>query len=420
MTNGWSGVAGISPIWGYPWRVDYGTGNAVINPDGSISGSIWMGNVGWVTFSHGVSGSGVQINCPTDIWNNSTQPCYLTWSAWSQNAGWIVFWSGEIGTWSGAYFDPNTGNLAGYGWNRWIGWVPLWSGLSGSVIPGSGSISDPLNGVPINFVSRIAIVGNIAGSRVFSVQNNSIVNQDVWYSYNTVNHSNILNMLRKNIALMSRNISDTDLLSASSIYDFVIIKWADLRINEALLIPYITGKKRSIIVIWWDIILSWVDINSSAWANKNIALIALKDNSGSGWNIVIQENVKRIYAYMYAEWTVYSWEKPGTIILPYTDEWIWNIPKWQLYIRGLVASKNTIGWSQKKPSPVCPVLVSGCNPISSYSYDWDYFRTYDTGSVSQWSLPPERSTVPKLQNATMIIEYDNDILLDPPPGFREQ
>ncbi len=38
------------------------------------------------------------ITCPTNVWNDSTQPCPITGSAWSQNAGWIVFGKDEVGT----------------------------------------------------------------------------------------------------------------------------------------------------------------------------------------------------------------------------------------------------------------------------------------------------------------------------------
>lgn len=425
LQNWWSGIAWISPIGGYPWRVDFGTGGWEIYPDGTLSGSFWMWNVWWVSFSHGITASGTQINCPTSIWNDSTQLCPVSWSAWSQNAWWIVFWSGEIGTGSGAYFDPNTGNLAGYGWNESLGWIPLWSWLSGSTVPDGTTISDPLDGVPINFVSRIAIVGNIAGSRVFSVENNALVNQDVGYSYKTVNHPKILNMLRRNIALISRNISDAELVNVNSQHDFIILKNPlnpDFRINFSNFLPYITAGKRSIVVIGGDIIIDEVTVNAINWWDKNIALIALKDDLWNWGNIVIYDKVKRIYAYMYAEWSVYSWEKVDYLspIIPYSQPWVWHIPKWQLYIRWLVASKNTIWWSQQKPIPFCPVLVVGCTSLSSYAYDWDYFRTYNALDASQRSLPFERSTVPKLQNATMIIEYDSQILVDPPPWFREE
>lgn len=419
LLNGWSGDGWTSFSGGYPWRVDYTVWSGQIYPDGSLSWGFWMWNAGWVSFSHWVGWTTTtQINCPTSIWNDATQPCPVSGAAWSQNAGWIVFWGSDIGTGSGAYFDPNTGNLAGWWWNRWLGWIPLWSGLSGSVVPDASTPTDPINGVPINFVSKIAIVWNIAGSRIFSVENNATVNQDVWYSYTTVNHANILNLIKKSISIISRNISDADLASLTSPHNFLIYKSIPTYNMDFWWITPLT--KRSIIVIGWDILIDKAIINAENWTNKPIWLIALKDNNGSGWNVIITDKVKQIYAFIYAEWTVYSGEKPAATIVPYTDSWIWFIPKWQLYIRWLVASKNTIWGSQQKPTPICPVLVASCTTAQSYAYDWDYFRTYDTTDPTQSSLPPERIWVPKLQNATMIIEYDSTILTDPPPGFQEQ
>lgn len=422
LPSGWSGIAGISPIGWYPGAVDFDTGSSQIYPNGTLSGSFWMSNVWWVTFNHGHLGYEARINCPTTIWNDATLPCYVSWAAWSKNAGWIIFSYNDIGTGSGAYFDPNTGNLAGYWWSRDLWWVPFWSWLTGAIIPDASSIADPLDGVPINFVSRIAIVWNIAGSRVFSVQNNSVVNQDVGYSYKTINHAMILNMLRRNIALISRNIDDTTLASFASPHQFYIQKdgtdfYIPLGWNQLIL-----NGKRSVIVIGSDIVFDSDRINSDQWINKNIAFIALKDEAWNWGNIIITDQVRQIYGYLYAEWSVFSWEKPTSLspILPYTNSWIWNIPKGQLYIRGLVAAKNTIWWSQQKPNAICPVFVEPCTAPISYAYDWDYFRTYDAKDLSQGALPLERSTNSKLQNSTMIIEYDPDILVDPPPWFRDE
>jgi hypothetical protein len=125
----------------------------------------------------------------------------------------------------------------------------MWTSITGATLPTTSTIVDPLSGVAINFVSKIAIVGNIAGSRVFSVENNGVVNQDVGYSYKAINHANILNMLRKNIALMTRNVDDSDMDDPSDSPDFVVIKNTDFRIENSSLTPYITAGKRSIIVI---------------------------------------------------------------------------------------------------------------------------------------------------------------------------
>ena len=130
-----------------------------------------------------------------------------------------------------------------------IGWVPLWSGISGSTTPTAITPTDPLSGVPINFVSKIAIVGNIAGSRVFSVTNNSVANQDVGYSYKTINHANILNMIRRNIALMSRNIDEATLENVLSPHEFIIIAdGGDYRIDSGWNAGTINSKRAIIII----------------------------------------------------------------------------------------------------------------------------------------------------------------------------
>lgn len=58
----------------------------------------------------------------------------------------------------------------------------------------------------VNFIGKIAIIGNIAGTRIYNMSN-----QNVGYVYNTLNQANILNTIRKNIALVSRNISTANL-----------------------------------------------------------------------------------------------------------------------------------------------------------------------------------------------------------------
>ena len=177
-----------------------------------------------------------------------------------------------------------------------------------------------------------------------------------------------------------------------------------------------SGKK-SIIVIGGDIVMDQVDVNSEQWINRTIGLISLKDPvTGNGGNIVISDQVKRIYAYLYAEGSIFSGDKASSVapIIKYSNTGIWNIPQNQLYIRGLMASKNTIGGSQQTP-PICPALVIGCNQANVYSYDWDYFRTYNPLITSQSSLPTQRSSVAKIKDAVMIIEYDPAILTDPPP-----
>lgn len=421
--NWWTG--GIYDLWWNlvwkPWRVDFDSSSGIITSTGSFSGTFWIGNVGWTSFSHDIPGQEMVIQCPDDILNIATQLCYISGAAWSKNAGWIIFWSGALGSGSGAYYNPNTASISGWGWNRWLWWVPLWSGLSGSLAFSASPIA-PLASVSLHFVSKIAIVGNIAGTRVYSVSNSWITNQDVWYTYKTVNHASILNLIRKNIALMTRNISPAVIADETTAnpFDF-IVKNVDFSFDPSW---YLSSWKRTIIVRWWDVIMTGTGINADPVAlTKPIWIIALKDDTWSGWNIIISENVKRISAYMYAEWSIFSWEKSATgLIVKYTDWWPFNIPQWQLYIRGLAASKNTIGGAQQSlPTPVCPVLISVCDLVTAKWYDWDYFRIFDPSDSSQRAIPTIRnSEFPTvIQDSVMIIDYDEWILTDPPPGFRE-
>ena len=120
LQNGWSGDGGTSFTGGgYPGVVNFDVGGGMILSGGTLTGSFWLGNVGWVSFAHGILDTSVvgdglaipRINCPASIWTGTTQPCPMSGYAWSQNAGWIALAQSDIGVGSGVYFNPNTGNL---------------------------------------------------------------------------------------------------------------------------------------------------------------------------------------------------------------------------------------------------------------------------------------------------------------------
>ena len=59
----------------------------------------------------------------------------------------------------------------------------------------------------VNFIGKVAILGNIAGTRVFEVVNKetNYQNQNPGYRYTTVQHANIMNTVRGNVAQLVRN-----------------------------------------------------------------------------------------------------------------------------------------------------------------------------------------------------------------------
>ena len=222
-----------------------------------------------------------------------------------------------------------------------------------------------------------------------------------------------MNSVHKNVTLLSRNIDDTLLQNELSPFNFYVKKDDDIVFDFDRSWP---ANKRTLIVIGHDIILDQEDINPNPESFDSRALIALKDYYGSGWNIIITDKAKRVYAFIYAEGSVYSGEKSATWeIVPYVNSGSWNIPVNQLYINGMLISKNTVWWAQQTPS-VCPVVINDCTPTIAEVFDLDFFRTYDPTDASQKSVPATIVDT-RLNSSSMVIQYNQSILSDPPPGL---
>jgi hypothetical protein len=111
-------------------------------------------------------------------------------------------------------------------------------------------------GLGVNFIGKIAIIGNIAGTRIFELPN-----QNVGYVYTTTNHASIMNTINKNLSIMSRNIADSVLSDELSGLDFLVTKSSDYIFDFNKAWP---TNKRTIAVIGRDIILDQADINPGA------------------------------------------------------------------------------------------------------------------------------------------------------------
>jgi hypothetical protein len=377
----------------------------MINESGYLSGIFWLGNVWWGTFNHDDLTCRAQIVCPEDIARNPAQICPIYGCGWSKNAWWIVMSGSRIDTTrTGAYYNPQTAKIEGFGWSRALGWVPFYGNISSST--GTTQTGITVGGLNINFLGKIAIVGNVAGTRIFDLPT-----QSVGFIFASSSHASIINAIKKNIALISRNISDTALADDMSSFNFLIQKSADYSFPPGWVWPL---GKRSIIVIGHDIILDQPEVN--AFQSQPVALIALQDDDGNGGNIIITDRVKRIYSLLYAEGSIFSGEKTGTgYIDSYINSGVWNIPTNQLYLKWLLISKNTVGGAQQTP-PQCPVLIN-CTIEASQIYDLNFFRTYDPEMTSQRSLPSSLWNDPRFDRAAIVIDYDPNILADPPPGL---
>lgn len=399
--------------WGHPGRVlfDIGTSNswyyAGIDVDGKLSWYFWLWNVGWSTFSHGDTTLPVaRVMCPNNVFNDLSVTCPVDWFVWSQNSWWISLSGTWIGSSSGwVYYNPAESRLEGFAHSTALGWIPFYADTTTPIVSATQS-GVLFNGVGLNFIWKIAIIGNIAGTRIYN-----IANQQVWYIFSIMSQAEMLNIIRKNIALITRNANPSDLTDQySTKFDFLIHTGSDYDTSVGGW-TWPAGKK-SIIVMGNDVILGqtqiWLDTDS------NHAIIALKDSNWSWGNIIIKDLVGRIYSFLYAEWSIYSWEKVGSQIIPYVGSWVWNIPGNQLYIKWSMISKNTIGWSLQSP-PVCPVVIQNCSVADAQVYDFDYFRTYDSADITQKNVPYNDS---RFSNASVVIEFNQELNSKPPPGLQ--
>ncbi len=201
-------------LGGHPGKVtfDIGASNSgyasVIDTDGYLSGVFWLSKVGWARMNHDEgSVERARIVCSDEVFRDTSITCPATGFVWAQHAGWIALSGAFIDGGSGVYYNPSNGLLEGFGHSQALGYIPFYAYATSPVYSGTVDQSGiTLDGVGVNFIGKIAIIGNIAGTRIYNM-----TNQNVGYVYNTINQASILNTIRKNIALVSRNISSANL-----------------------------------------------------------------------------------------------------------------------------------------------------------------------------------------------------------------
>lgn len=400
---------------GHPGGVTFDIGtsysgySATIDTDGYLSGVFWTGMVGWVQLNHQVGGvERARIVCPDTVFRDTTIVCPASGFAWSQNGWWIALSGSFINGGSWVFYDPSQWMIQGFGHSSSLGYIPLYAYAWSPVDSGSTNQTGvTLDGVWVNFIGKIAVIGNIAGSRIYNM-----TNQNVGYVFSNISQAEILNTIRKNIAIVSRNVPLASLVSGVWV-NFIYQKWQAYDYDTSFGWIWPAGK-RSIVVEGRDIILNQNTIGDPS-VTQPRAIIALKDTNGNGGNVIITKNVNRIYSFIYAEGSVYSGEKPNTTdpITSYISSGAWNIPAQQIYIKWWLISKNTIGWALQNPS-VCPVVINNCTTILSQVYDLNYFRTYDYTDPNQISVPFNDVRFAK---SSMVIDFNSAVATDPPPGL---
>lgn len=378
-----------------------GTGNAgnvIFNQVAGLNGNklvwtFWVETVGTVTFD-----ASAEVHAPasgkvTDLWSVSGFA--------SSNAGPIDL--------SGVQYDPVTKTLIWFGTNNWIWKVPF--GIAGSI---ATSISGST--ISTGFEWRVKVLGNIGWTSSFDTFYNPGV------KFNASVMSSSLNKIRENVAILTRNITNTYTNSSFGTS-------APTRLGNKILFINNGGTNKtlrytdidsdfpsvsvdSIIVIGGDIIIDSDIINTTP---KPKGIIVLKNAAGLGGNIVITNNVKKIESSIFTEGTVYSGDDMANLYNDTTLK-VTTLGENQLYIKGSLISRNTIGWAIQDGAiagnGVCVYNQTSCTYEQAVKYDLNYFRL----------TPPTRTAATRSYNAdydnyAVIIERDSRISSNPPPGF---
>ena len=448
--NGWKTWFGVKPTWGNgSWA------QASFNENGDLSGSFWLKSSGWATFK---PEGKAKISCPNDILQktvkNETEVCNLTGYAWVHAAGWVAL--------QNVKYNPNSGNLEGFGWSRSLGWIPMFTGKKFlSAQKGTGFVvnldttwyatdADKNKTLNLNFIGKVVIIGNIAGTKVAETVKNkyNFINQNLGAKFTDIQHAPLLNQVRANVAQLVRNINKNNYIT-NPLNGFIYNEDKDYCIRtdhsswhteycssagpweQRVLLNQTDvdfSKIKTIIVKWHDIIIdgnfnaTTDNLSNHPTAENMKTIIALRWTDGSGGNIYITKNTDQIFGYLVAEGSVFSGEKTSTGAKElYINKWFATaaLPQNQLYVNGTIVSKNTIGGNiQDDSTAMCPVFIE-CNASIAKQYDFSYFRNYIYKEGNQGnSLPQYRQNViDTIKDATLIIDYNWNIISAPPPGL---
>lgn len=339
---------------------------------------------------------------------NPTRTCWqVEGTATSNNAGIIQL------SWvdTSLLFNPVSRKLEGYGFNEGIGRVPFWGWTScdGWIVDDDElrdiqNWTDPDNTIDdtlAGFVGRVKVIGNAGWTTVFD----TFYSQ--WVKFNSSLFNTTLQRIRKNVGLLTRNLSPAQ-EQWSLVGDKMFLIDQPTK-STSTISSTLLGDIRSLIVVGWDL---YIDQNFLSNQNNPKWIIVLKNDSGIGGNVYIDGSVQRIDATIFTEGTVYS----GTPTDLYNDSAleITSLPSSQLYILGSVISRNTIwGASRSATEALCPYNIV-CTYDTSLRYDLNYFRVFQASG----SLDPNRAYPDAtFDEYSLIIKSDLRVLSSPPPGF---
>lgn len=378
-----------------------------------LTGSFWSQTIGWIELH--------------DIEMNLTSAAQNMWSlsgnGWSQYAGWIDF--------STITYHLSNTSFSGYAWSENIGWLDM--------------NDASLDLTSLGAIGKVKILGIISGKDVYSTIYDSNV------AVSTAKSNQILNGVRKNASLLTRNIPNDKINTTIDGTSRAFSHGGWLRtLNNTLIfknddpiatarVNYTTSIRDSFINTFGSTpIYSAIVIGADIYIDDAVlpqndgrprVLIALKNESGIWGNIYIDGWITQIKSTLVAEWSLYSWEFTGSIPAIYNNDasQLFKIPNRQLYIKWSVIANNTIGGYgvDNKKQNYCPYNIE-CTDSTALTFDFNHFRDFQESADESVKAPlrgyihPTDSSLNNIYDAySLVIEHDPRILSSPPPWLED-
>ncbi len=396
-----NGNAGLLNFWiwpttpGYTWAHVLSTFHTwgITN---TLTGYLWMETIWWV-WPGDLSGVELYPDASWDPRGNWTLSGYL----WSDSAWWIRM--------NDVVFVPDNTYFSGFAWSDEIGWIDMWWATLESTSSG--------------FIWKVKVLGSIGWSRVFNTT------YDVGGSYSSAKINELVNVVEKNIKLLTRNAGPgqinqlwapiPEIFNDSVIYENTggtlgLVRYSDITFRN---VGY--ENVRSLIVIGANVYIDQAVLPPPG-DTRPRAIIAMANSQGIWGNIYVAWGLTRIESSLIAGWSLYSAYFPPSTQTDYiyynTDaSSIAILPDRQLYVHGTIISHNTIGGSNPGNGSafICPYTEVSCAEDTAIRYDFNYFRDFQRDPVKRGYATSQ------YDDWSFVIEYNPGIIRDPPPWLAE-
>lgn len=221
----------------------------------------------------------------------------------------------------------------------------------------------------------VRVIGNTAwvGSSEYNINSESNL-------YDAASLNRLQNQIQQNVATLLRNMSVWTVSPSGVLYYDRDISWSE-----------ISNQSFKTLIVRGNLTLNQ-NVTDTKW------IIVLKDTSGNKWNIIVGNQVTRMNAIVFAEW-MFRWESTGEST---------RNPDLQLILLGVLYSRNTIGGSANPSNRFIYPKITTTDTNLAFMQDLNNIRSGNGGNTYKEYSDP------------FIIDYDQNIIRNPPPGFESR